>query len=250
MNDIVNDIDELIDEQLAGGESAVQARAQEADRPCPHSGRAWHGLAITARLEEMRREYQRARFSGDGEYDYAESAILDGYRYSEDTSDVLCPGSNATREEADRIGVKPTLSGMLGRLGFMTEDTLRDVYTRGFFTYGWDAGGPVSPGRTPLLRLSEPRWLCRVVRRGDNVALASAGDGEAIHVTWSDWRTCYLTLERDQHGTFAHRVIAEDRSVMFLYVFTRDSVRSIDAWVEADPDDDEFRSRYLQEMRG
>ncbi|AMS03975.1 DNA binding protein [Gordonia phage UmaThurman] len=71
--DIVDDIDALIDEQLAAGESGQARRAANADRRCGHCGRAWHGLAITTRMEEMRREYLTnvvlARMRGE-EYEY------------------------------------------------------------------------------------------------------------------------------------------------------------------------------------
>ncbi|AOE44091.1 hypothetical protein SEA_BLINO_76 [Gordonia phage Blino] len=94
--DIVDDIDALIDEQLAAGETGQARRAATADRRCGHCGRAWHGLAITTRMEEMRREYLTsvvlARMRGE-EYEYAESAILGDYRYADDDSTVLCPGS-------------------------------------------------------------------------------------------------------------------------------------------------------------
>lgn len=98
MSDILNTIDALIDEQLAAGESGAQERAAEHDRLCPHCGREWHGLAITERMERMRREYADAQFArylaGDEESEYAESAILDeDYRYAEDDSRVICPGS-------------------------------------------------------------------------------------------------------------------------------------------------------------
>lgn len=101
--DIVDEIDALIDDQLAAGENGMARRAAAAsDRRCPHCNRDWHGLAITARMEEMRREYElrtqrrlfAAYMAGEvGEADYAESAILDDYRYADDTSDILCPGS-------------------------------------------------------------------------------------------------------------------------------------------------------------
>ncbi|AWN04192.1 DNA binding protein [Gordonia phage Petra] len=96
MSDIVDDIDALIDEQIAAGESGQARRAADADRRCGHCGRAWHGLAITTRMEEMRREYLTnvvmARMRGE-EYEYAESAILGDYRHADDDSTVLCPGS-------------------------------------------------------------------------------------------------------------------------------------------------------------
>lgn len=97
MSDILDDIDALIDEQLEAGEGGAIRRAASVERRCPHCFRAWHGLAITQRLERMRIEYQdralNARLRGE-ESEYAESAILDGYRYDEDDSRVICPGSD------------------------------------------------------------------------------------------------------------------------------------------------------------
>lgn len=58
-SDIIDDIDALIDEQLAAGETGQEQRARTADRRCWHCGRDWHGLAITKRLEEMRAEYRQ-----------------------------------------------------------------------------------------------------------------------------------------------------------------------------------------------
>ncbi|MCF8605137.1 hypothetical protein L5I01_17420 [Gordonia sp. HY442] len=63
---------------------------------CPHCDRDWHGLAITERIEEMRREYQamaQDREDEGGEIEYADSAILGDYRYADDDSPVICPGS-------------------------------------------------------------------------------------------------------------------------------------------------------------
>lgn len=96
-SDIIDDIDALIDEQLAAGETGQEQRVRTADRRCWHCGREWHGLAITKRLEQMRAEYrQRAAEAYDRgeEAEYATSAILDGYRYDQDDSDILCPGSD------------------------------------------------------------------------------------------------------------------------------------------------------------
>lgn len=95
-DDVIDEIDALIDDQLAQGEGAAQTRADDADRPCGHCGDDWHGLPITERIEEMRIEYGRrvgmARARGE-EPEYADSAIIDGYRYADDDSPVLCPGS-------------------------------------------------------------------------------------------------------------------------------------------------------------
>ncbi|AVP42299.1 hypothetical protein SEA_FENRY_73 [Gordonia phage Fenry] len=76
--DIVDDIDALIDEQLAAGEPIGGYDYNDPDYPkCWHCGRDWHGLAITERMNEM-------RWRGELDPDY---------RYADDTSRVVCPGS-------------------------------------------------------------------------------------------------------------------------------------------------------------
>ncbi|QZD97589.1 hypothetical protein SEA_LONELYBOI_71 [Gordonia phage LonelyBoi] len=78
MTDIVDEIDALIEGQLDAGEPIGGYDYDDPDFPkCGHCGRDWHGLAITERMEEMRWR---------GELD-------DDYRYSEDDSRVICPGS-------------------------------------------------------------------------------------------------------------------------------------------------------------
>ncbi|WP_395704640.1 hypothetical protein [Rhodococcus ruber] len=76
--DIMDQIDALIDEQLSEGEPIGGFDYDDPDYPkCPHCYRDWHGLAITARIEQMRRY---------GSYD-------EDYSYADDDSEVLCPGS-------------------------------------------------------------------------------------------------------------------------------------------------------------
>lgn len=78
MSDIINEIDALIDDQLDAGEPIGGYDYGDPDYPkCPHCQGDWHGLAIT---EQM----QRMRYRG---------AVDEGYRYSEDDSPVICPGS-------------------------------------------------------------------------------------------------------------------------------------------------------------
>ncbi|MFF2026580.1 hypothetical protein [Rhodococcus koreensis] len=90
---IIDEIDSLVDAQLEQEPSGYDHNINQ-DR-CPHCGRDWHGLKITERMEEMRRRYhRRSRYFRDvGEEDYAESVLDPGYRYAEDDSDVICPGS-------------------------------------------------------------------------------------------------------------------------------------------------------------
>lgn len=76
--DVVDAIDALVDEQMAGGEPRGGFDYYDPAFPrCPHCRRHWHGLAITTRIEEMA----------------AREVMDEDYRYSEDDSPVLCPGS-------------------------------------------------------------------------------------------------------------------------------------------------------------
>lgn len=94
MSDIVNRIDELVDASLARPMSERSGYDNNVNQDtCWHCGRSWHGLAITARMEEMRREYAVAQHSTDGESSYATSAIMGDYRYDTDESEIICPGS-------------------------------------------------------------------------------------------------------------------------------------------------------------
>ncbi|NKU54973.1 hypothetical protein GS881_15610 [Rhodococcus hoagii] len=77
--DIIDDIDALVDEQMAGGEPIGGYDYDDPGFPdCPHCSEGWHGLKITARMREM-------RWGG---------AFDEDYRYAEDESEVLCPGSD------------------------------------------------------------------------------------------------------------------------------------------------------------
>lgn len=74
--DIVDDIDALIDSQLDAGEPIGGYDYNDPDYPkCWHCD--WHGLPITERMNEM-------RWRGEMDPDY---------RYADDTSRVVCPGS-------------------------------------------------------------------------------------------------------------------------------------------------------------
>lgn len=101
---LLDRIDALVDEQLDGGEPETGYDFDDPDFPgCPHCNRDWHGLAITERIERMR-QY--------GMFDV-------NYKYAEDDSPVLCPGSDfigpwATPNQLETIrqyrylGVTPT----------------------------------------------------------------------------------------------------------------------------------------------
>lgn len=76
---IVDDIDALIDEQLAAGEPRTGYSHGDPHYPrCGHCGRHWHGLPITARIAAM----------------YAQGRYDDTYTTATDDSPIICPGSD------------------------------------------------------------------------------------------------------------------------------------------------------------
>lgn len=77
--DIVDAIDELVDEQLAGYSQHSGYDFNINQDKCPHGWcqEPWHGLKITAKLQRM---------SSFGRVDPA-------YRHAGDDSETLCPGS-------------------------------------------------------------------------------------------------------------------------------------------------------------
>lgn len=78
MTDIIDQIDALVDEQMAGGEPIGGFDYNDPYFPkCPHCQRDWHGIRITERVEYMR------NWSG---WD-------DDYRVDTDDSPMICEGS-------------------------------------------------------------------------------------------------------------------------------------------------------------
>ena len=52
--DLVDRIDRLVHDQLANHDNRSGHDSNVNQDPCPHCGRAWHGLAITERMQQMR----------------------------------------------------------------------------------------------------------------------------------------------------------------------------------------------------
>ncbi|EID12952.1 hypothetical protein MXEN_12116 [Mycobacterium xenopi RIVM700367] len=76
---ILDEIDRLVDEQMADGEPRVGYDFGDPTYPrCPHCDRHWHGLPITERIAAM----------------YANGIYDEDYRADTDTSRVLCQGSD------------------------------------------------------------------------------------------------------------------------------------------------------------
>lgn len=88
---LVDEIDRLVDESLAGYGERSGYDYNLAEPICPHCGRDWHGIELTVEI---------ARMYGTGIYD-------DSYRADQDDSPIVCRGS-------DFIGPMPVEPGWRG----------------------------------------------------------------------------------------------------------------------------------------
>lgn len=79
------DVDEHIDQQLARGDQSNTFRG-ERTRKCRWCREDWHGLPITKKMVEM-------RLNPYGWDEFGQPVMDPNYKYSEDTSDWVCPGS-------------------------------------------------------------------------------------------------------------------------------------------------------------
>lgn len=76
MTDIVDEIDALVDAQLAGG-PVDDYNADRYDK-CPHCDRNWHGLPVTELIAAM----------------YRTGQFIEGYSCDADDTRILCRGSD------------------------------------------------------------------------------------------------------------------------------------------------------------
>ena len=130
--DIIDEIDALVDEQLRQEPSGYDHNINQAQ--CWHCGRDFHGLAITERMERMRVMY---RMTGALDEELVE------YRYDEDESPVLCPGSRfiGPRAPFDMSGWES-----LGYIDNTEGPTFSPDYAEGGpasdLRFGWSLSGP------------------------------------------------------------------------------------------------------------
>jgi hypothetical protein len=98
--DIVDEIDALVDAQLQQTRSGYDHNINQDDCPHPWCAEKWHGLAITKRMQQMRSRWSRAVHYYEDEQRVPEevAAELDAYRYDEDDSEIICPGSTFVGE--------------------------------------------------------------------------------------------------------------------------------------------------------
>lgn len=222
---VLDDIDALVDEQMAGGEPIGGYDYNDPDYPkCPHCHRSWHGLAITQRIEGM-----------------AWRGVMDpDYRYAEDDSPVLCPGSDfigpvatpeqlhwiRSSEETKRLfpngripSVQETLSaamtlyGDLGRMNVWRNPFLLSEITLGrpaqprraalpevvdFRNDGWYDHGAIS-GADAAVTPDRPYLNGPIINDGDRVAVVMGGrryEGTAVVSECEvDWNRPWLTTQ-------------------------------------------------------
>lgn len=115
MTDIIDEIDALVDEQLSGySERSGYDYNVNQDR-CGHCHREWHGLKITERIESMA----------------AQVTYDEDYRYADDDSEVLCPGSSFIGPWATKSQIERMRSSELSYLdvGWIQPQALSNPYT-------------------------------------------------------------------------------------------------------------------------
>lgn len=134
--DIVDEIDQLVDEQMAGGEPQTGFSYGDPTYPrCGHCDRHWHGLPITERIAAM---YHRGRYD-------------ETYSAAEDTTRILCHGS-------DFIGPMP--HEQYGPGGAIWGGQQRHQYVEAFI------GQRGEPGH------AAPEWARRAVEIAERLGLS------------------------------------------------------------------------------
>lgn len=95
--DIVDEIDALVDWQLDQYEHRSDYDYNVNQAKCPHSwcGEDWHSLPIKQRMREIRRLWHStvAYYEDQPRVPEHVTAELDAYRYDQDDSAIICPGS-------------------------------------------------------------------------------------------------------------------------------------------------------------
>ncbi len=231
--DIVDAIDELVDWQLSNYEnrSGYDRNVNQVDCPHPWCREPWHGLAITRRMQEMR---------WGGQVDPA-------YRYADDTSEVLCPGSEfdgefTPPEQPDWSHTKPpTVNEMLLAAWSLYGDLLGIPDITGL---GYDDGRPLNaaapwahwsvpddPMSPNAWLAEEPRWWrcddltgldVRLWRDNDMLDLADFTEPDRVCLP-GPARHC-LIVNGEQTELFPDR----ERD----YISARRATSSDERWVE------------------
>lgn len=127
MSDIIDEIDQLVDEQMAGGEPLGGFDYGNPDYPkCPHCDRDFHGIPLTERILDMR------SLTGWDE----------SYRVDTDDSPMVCEGSlfigpirpPRIRVSEIKIGHNPSAPWVL----FALSESVLDEMVRSAYLYAHD----------------------------------------------------------------------------------------------------------------
>jgi hypothetical protein len=137
--DIVDDIDALVEDSLDNYDQRSGYDYNVNQDRCPHEwcSEPWHGLAITQKMREMRSRWGSAVHYYEDEQRVPDevAAELDAYRYDQDDSPVLCPGSTFEGEFEPPEPEYPRwyTPGFLARL------TPSELYNASILRDGWTA---------------------------------------------------------------------------------------------------------------
>lgn len=82
---LLDEIDELVDASLSRGDQSGGWQGERYDR-CPKCSEAWHFLPITRTMYQM-------RLGSYAQDEFGQGIVDPNYKYQEDTSPILCPGS-------------------------------------------------------------------------------------------------------------------------------------------------------------
>ncbi|MFE2994181.1 hypothetical protein ACFXG4_04105 [Nocardia sp. NPDC059246] len=213
--DILDAIDELVDEQLAGYDNRSGYDFNVNQDKCPHPwcDEDWHGLKITTQMRQMRRA----------------GWIDPNYRHADDDSQILCPGSTFTGDFVPApTPLRPV--GTIHRqsdagweaIGTVDANPLRARAAEG----GWGDAVTAIRGLTHSfnLRLDEvnPELLQTLFGRDANEVSGSEYARAASSPRWwrcDDTRGYDISLEREQDdplgiGNPPFRVAALQRDVL------------------------------------
>lgn len=124
MTDIIDEIDALVDEQLSGYHNRSGYDYNVNQDRCGHCHREWHGLKITRRIESMA----------------AHVAYDEDYRYADDASEVLCPGSSFIGPWATKLQIQAIRTARLvGGVPSVPYTRIREPGDRGIESTPWSA---------------------------------------------------------------------------------------------------------------
>ncbi|MFD6400730.1 hypothetical protein [Nocardia sp. NPDC060249] len=193
--DIVDAIDELVDWQMSNHANRSGYDHNVNQATCPHTwcDADWHGLAITLRMHAMR---SRGRVDPD-------------YRYDQDDSEVLCPGSGFVGEFTPPVNRPkpgpPQQMPTINELLMAAYSMFGDLAMIGGLPDVWNV--PDDPMNSDAWLADAPRWW-----RCDDTTGVRANVVDLMRNDFEDFHA------PDRVGFWNHRwVLVTDREEIELY---------------------------------